>query len=107
MRGHVVRALGSLEEKADIMARTRGRALWAKEKTLWRTEGWLQHFCPRGLRARIARSLVSAGRARLSESKWDGTRLLVPLWRSKTLAPIYTNLFDDADGGFNRPVPLM
>jgi hypothetical protein len=54
MRGHVVRALGSPEEKADIMARTRGRALRAKEKKLWRTEGWLQHFRPRGLRARIA-----------------------------------------------------
>jgi len=62
----VVRALGSLEQKADIMARTRGRVLWAKEKKLWRTEVWLQHFCPRGLRARIARNLLSAGRARLS-----------------------------------------
>jgi hypothetical protein len=39
MRGHVVRALGSLEEKADIMAHTRGRALRAKEKKPWRTDG--------------------------------------------------------------------
>jgi hypothetical protein len=44
------------------------------------------------------------GRARLSESKCDGARLLVSLWRSQTLAPIYTNLFDDADGGFSRRV---
>ena len=49
-------------------------------------------------------SVVSAGGARLRLSKCDGARLLVPLWRSQTLAPIYTNLFDDADGRFSRRV---
>jgi hypothetical protein len=30
------------------LARTRGRALWAKGKKLWRTEGRLQHLWPEG-----------------------------------------------------------
>jgi uncharacterized protein (DUF736 family) len=66
-------------------------------------------FLPRELRPNdnVPSHRVFVGRPEIGAawSKCDGARLLVPLWRSQTLARIYTNLFDDADGRFSRPVP--
>jgi hypothetical protein len=88
------------------MARTRGRALRAKEKKLWRMEGWLQHFCPRELRAthctqrRVGWDVPAClNRSATGPGYWS--RFGDP----RRLVPIHTNLFDDADGAFSRPVP--
>jgi hypothetical protein len=85
------------------MARTRGRAFWAKGKKLWRAQGRLRHSCPRELRPRIARSLVSTQEARLHVARCEGHRMLVQLWRSET--PLHDQPLDD--GRRNRADPRL
>jgi hypothetical protein len=102
----VVRALGSTEEKADIIGPHKWPGFLGEGKETLAYGRVAAAFLPEGTQGHALHAAsCRLGRARLSESKCDGARLLVPLWRSQTLVPIYTNLFDDADGAFSRPVP--
>jgi len=98
MRGRVVRALGSTEEKADII----GPHKWPgflgerKETLAYGRAAAASARANSGLTLHAAigsMSVVSAGGARLRLSKCDGARLLVPLWRSE--APLRDQPFND------------
>jgi hypothetical protein len=102
----VGRALGSPEEKADIIGTHKRPGFVGEGKEALAYGRVTAAFPPEATQGHALHAAsCRLERARLSESKCDGARLLVPLWRSRTLAPIYTSLFDDADGGFSRPVP--